>query len=195
MTARVASGSATAAMGLLVATALAGCSGGADPDPSVEPAPSSKPAASAPVSDETYDAAMEAFGYARLDDGWTRGSYDALVLGGSGVVRSGLDDGSTRVDQGESALAAGDYYLEVQCYGVDIPGDGVSITWDVTIGDEPAVDDTSSVSCPDGESTTSLAPIELAEPQDGLRMEIAPLDGVTAVVAYALYRGEAPPQN
>ncbi|RZU63516.1 hypothetical protein [Zhihengliuella halotolerans] len=191
---RVASGSATAALGLLVATAFAGCTGGAAPKPSDEPAPSSTPAA-APVSDKTFDAAMEAFGYARLDDGWTRGSYDAAVMGGSGVVWAGAGHGSIRADQHGPTLAAGDYYLEVQCYGVEFPGRGASILWDVTVGDAPAVDETSSVSCPEGEVTTSLAPIELAKPRDGLRIEIAPLDGVTAVVDYALYQGEMPPQE
>lgn len=194
MTGRVASGSATAVMGLLAAAALAGCSGGAASKPLDEPTPSSTPAAE-PVSDETYDAAMEAFGYARLDDGWTRGSYDALVLGGSGVVWSGPDDGLTRADQDESTLPAGDYYLELQCYGVDIAGRNVAIMWDVTVGDEPAMAESGGVSCPEGDVTTLLMPIELEEPQNGLRMEVAPLDGVTAVVDYAFYRGEMPPQE
>ncbi|WP_102159284.1 hypothetical protein [Zhihengliuella halotolerans] len=173
---------------LLAATVLAGCSGGADREPSTD---------STPVPDEAYAAAMVAFGYAREEDSdvWDRASDDDLVLGGSGVVWAGAGHGSIRADQHGPTLAAGDYYFELQCYGVEIPGDGVSITWDVTVGDAPAVYETSSVSCPEGEVTTSLAPIELAKPRDGLRIEIAPLDGVTAVVDYALNQGEMPPQE
>lgn len=55
--------------------------------------------------------------------------------------------------------------------------------------------ETAGLSCPAGEVTTALSPVEVAEPQNGLRIEVAPLDGVTAVVDYALYEGEMPPQE
>ncbi|MCO1337908.1 hypothetical protein BJH93_03230 [Kocuria polaris] len=172
---------------LLAAMAIAGCSSGADSEPA---------AGSGPVSDEAYAAAMEAFGYARDDDGeWDRASDDDLVLGGSGVVRSGAGDGSIRTDQHGPKLAAGDYYFEMQCYGVDSPDRGVAIMWNVNTGDDLAAAETSGVSCPPGEVTTVVAPIAVAEPQTSLSMEIAPLDSVTAVVDYALYRGEMPPQE